>query len=187
MPAPTSPSLAFKLETWAIDILSGHELFPQGVLAGDEDVLAGDDTVLAGAAGLAIVHYEEEERAAPNRIVCRATLGSRDEGGVKPWMVALEIRVLLIDKDQSKIEHYVRAIEETFESPPTVASLSEFSFLEIVDEEEEEKDNLRDSRRRVKVYNFMALDGVPVSPVLAGDDTILAGDDTVLAGAETST
>ncbi len=186
MATPTAPSLAYKLESWAIEILSEHELFP-GVRAGSEDVLAGDDSVQAGS-GFSIVHQEGEERQSINRIVCRASLGQRELGGPKPWNVTLEIHLLLTDRATSTVEDYVRAIEETFEEPPTVPSLTQFAYLNILSEEEEDKDTREDSRQRVKTYNFLAIeagaDTVP-SDVLAGSEDVLAGSEDVLAGAET--
>lgn len=136
MAAPSTPSLAYKLETLAIDMLSEHE----------------------SLAGLAIVHHAEDEQAEINRIVCTAKLGERDQGGIRPWMVALEVRVFVTERDAGMIEDYSKAVDETFETFPTVASLAEFSYLTFIGEEEEDKDVRREVRQRGKTYNFHAID-----------------------------
>lgn len=216
MATPTKPSLAFKLETWAIDILLEHtsgtgylagsenanagseeelagaseatrRTFGGRVLAGSEFLQAGSEGVYAGATAVSVVHHEEESRATSNRVVCKATLGSKESAGIKPWMVSLEVRIILTDKAQDVIDLYARAVEETFESPPTVPSLAGFIYLSLIDEEEEEKDGRSDSRQRVKTYQFHAIESniEPVS-VFAGSEDILAGSEVVLAGAETT-
>lgn len=178
MATPTAPSLAYKLESWAIDVLGAHSLFP-GDKAGSESIFAGDTEAFAGS-GFAIVHQEGEERQSINRIVCKATLGERELGGPKPWNVSLEVRLLLTDRATDTVEDYVRAIEETFEDPPTVTSLGDFLYLAIQEEQEEDKDTREDSRQRVKTYLFHALEVRPVA--YAGSEEIMAGSTAVLAG-----
>jgi hypothetical protein len=62
----------------------------------------------------------------------------------------------------------------------------EFSYLTIVDEDEEEKDDRPDSRQRVKTYQFHAIGNEEgfTELVMAGSEDILAGGEDVLAGAE---
>lgn len=135
MSAPSTPSLAYKLETLAIDMLREHE----------------------SLAGVAIKHHAEDTRAEINRIVCKATLGEQEQGGVRPWNVTLEVKALVTERDAGLIEGYSQAIDETFTTFPAVDSLSAFEYLTFLGEEEEDKDGGRDTRQRVKSYNFHAV------------------------------
>lgn len=136
MAAPSTPSLAYKLETLAIDMLSEHERL----------------------AGLSIVHHAEDEPAEINRIVCTATLGEREQGGVRPWNVSLEVRVYVTERDAGLIEDHSKAVDETFTAFPQVDSMSEFDYLAHTGEDDEDKDAGRDSRQRGKTYTFHALE-----------------------------
>lgn len=136
MPAPATPSLAYKVESWAIACLQAH----------------------ATLAGVSIVHLDEDADAANNRIVVAAISGDQTSEGAKPFEVSLNIRSFVITRDAGLIESYSRAINETFASPPGAVSVAAFSYLAILDSEEEDKETRADSRQREKTFTLHALE-----------------------------
>jgi hypothetical protein len=136
MAAPTTPSLAYKVETWVIDCLNEH----------------------ATLTGVPVVHHDEDTDAANNRIVVTAKLGDRVSEGAQPFEVEVGIRAFVITRNAGLIEDYSKAVDATLADPPTVASLSEFTYLSILDSEEEDKDVRADSRQREKRFTFHALE-----------------------------
>lgn len=137
MPEPTTPSLAWKMEEWAIQMLRQHETFP---------------------AELQIVHGEEDEAANIDRLVLTASIGDREAAGLKPWNVSLEIKAIIATRDEGTADSYMRAVADTFDEPPTVPELSFFDYLNLIEEDEEEKDTRPNTRQRAKVYNFHAIE-----------------------------
>lgn len=135
-------TLGYAVEQWAIDCLREDGGIP---------------------AGFQIAHHDEDARAKANRIVCTAKVGEREEGGIRPYNVALEIRLIMRERDAAKVDDYFAVIEDAFKAPAiTGADLAEppygLQYFQLLEGGEDEKEVEKEARTRARTFNFYALE-----------------------------